>query len=52
MFNRLSQTPIVSSLIAVVVSVIGDEAVSAIVVGIMACVAIYALIRMLRRRWD
>ena len=51
MFNRLSQTLIVSSLIAVVVSAIGDEAVSAIVAGIMACVAIYALIRMLRM-WD
>ena len=51
MFNRLSQTLIVSSLIAVVVSAIGDETISAIVGAVMACVAIYALIRMLRR-WD
>jgi len=51
MFNRLSQTMIVSSLIAVVVSAIEDETISAIVGAIMACVAIYALIRVLRR-WD
>lgn len=51
MFSRLSQTLIVSSLIAAAVSAIGDETISAIVAGIMACVAIYALIRMLRR-WD
>ena len=51
MFGRLSQMLIISSLIAVVISAIGDEAVSAIVGGIMACVAIYALTRMLRR-WD
>ena len=51
MFNRLSQTLIVSSLIAIVISAIGDETISVVVAGIMACVAIYALIRMLRR-WD
>ena len=49
MFNRLSQTLIVSSLIAVAISAIGDETISAIVGAIMACVAIYALIRILRR---
>ena len=49
MFGRISMTLILAPLAAIVALAVGKENVSPIVSVVMACVGIYALIRLLRR---